>query len=46
MSFSYTILANPEVEPPNTYQLKLVPGDSIDTNISGTWLMGRYEQGI
>ncbi len=29
--FSYTILANPEVEPhaPNTYQWKLVPSDSI-----------------
>ena len=32
--FSYTILANPEVEPhaPNTYQSKLVPSDSINSN--------------
>ncbi len=32
--FSYTILANPEVEPhaPNTYQSKLVPGGSIKSN--------------
>ncbi len=29
--FSYTILGNPVLEPhaPNTYQSKLVPGDSI-----------------
>ncbi len=32
--FSYTILANPEVEPhaPNTYQSKLVPSDSSNSN--------------
>ena len=32
--FSYTILANPELEPhsPNTYQLKLGPGGSINSN--------------
>ncbi len=32
--FSYTIVANPEVEPhaPNTYQSKLVPSGSIDSN--------------
>ena len=32
--FSYTILANPKVEPhaPNTYQSKLVPSDSINSN--------------
>ena len=32
--FSYTILANHEVEPhaPNTYQSKLVPGGSIIPN--------------
>ncbi len=34
--FSYTILANPEVDPraPNTYQSKLVPGGSINSNKS------------
>ncbi len=32
--FSYTILANPEVErhAPDTYQSKPVPGDSINSN--------------
>ena len=32
--FSYTILANPDVEPhaPNTYQSKLAPGGSINGN--------------
>ncbi len=32
--FSYTILANPEVEPHahNIYQSKLVPSDSINSN--------------
>ncbi len=32
--FSYTILANPEVEPhtPNTYQSKLVPSESFNSN--------------
>ena len=32
--FSYTILANPEVEPhaPDTYQSKLLPGVSINSN--------------
>ncbi len=32
--FSYTILANPEVEPhaPNIYQSNLVPSDSINSN--------------
>ncbi len=32
-SYIYTILANPEVEPHahNTYQSKLVPSDSINT---------------
>ncbi len=32
--FSYTILANPGMEPhaPNTYQSKLVPGDYIYSN--------------
>ncbi len=32
--FSYTILANPEVEShaPNAYQSKLVPGGSIYSN--------------
>ncbi len=32
--FSYTILANPEEEPhaPTTYQSKLVPGGSINSN--------------
>ena len=29
--FSYTILANPEVEP-HMYQSKLVPGSSINSN--------------
>ncbi len=34
MHFSYTILANPEVEPhaSDTYQSKLVPDGSIDSN--------------
>ena len=33
-TFSYTILANPKLEPhaPDTYQSKLVPGDSIYSN--------------
>ncbi len=32
--FPYTTLVNPEVEPhaPNTYQSKLVPSDSINSN--------------
>ncbi len=39
--FSYVILANPEVEPhaPNTYQSKLVPSDSIKSDI--TWDLTR-----
>ena len=34
LQFSYTILANPKVEPhaPNTYQSKLVPGGSNNSN--------------
>ncbi len=41
--FSYTILANPEVEPhaPNTYQSNLVPSNSINSN-KHEWSISRW----